>query len=112
MDLEVKKLEEEIRQESARANFLELRTEIANNIKKEMKFNQLDMKQVLVIIEMLKEATSERDLFAAEARWKQAMAEADKTKAETSKIKQEVRFKKAAADDRVIDLKKIHEEMD
>ena len=69
---------EEIKQ---KARITELRGDLIAKIIQEMSFADINMKQVFVLIEMVKDATSQDDLFTADARWEQLKAEANKAQA-------------------------------
>ncbi len=64
-----------------KARITELRGDLIAKIIRELSFAEINMKQVFVLIEMVKDASSRDDLFTADARWEQLKAEADKTQA-------------------------------
>jgi len=97
-------------QEKEKAKFLKARNRLANKIIKQIDIKDLNMTQVMVIIEMVKDATQETDLAMADARLKKAMAEADKIKAEAEYKDEEVKMKKVIRKDTEKQSKDIYEE--
>lgn len=82
---------EEIKQ---RARILELRGKLIEKIIQELQFADINMKQVFVLIEMIKESASDSDILGAEARWEQLKAEAKKTMAQADQEETESEWKK------------------
>lgn len=82
MLIENKRAEHEAEKVSVGNRIMSLRGDLIEKIIKELDFANLDMKQVFVLIEMVKEVGANDDLFAAEARWEQLKAEAKKTNAQ------------------------------
>ena len=84
MKYEVEKAKWEAEEAKHRARIIELRGALIEKIKDEVKFSDINMKQVFVLIEMIKEATTDADIITAEARWEQLRAEAKKTSAQAN----------------------------
>ena len=64
------------------ARITELRGDLISKIIGELNFADINMKQVFVLIEMVKETQSPEDLLGAEAKWEQMKAEARKAEAQ------------------------------
>lgn len=86
----------EAKQNKQKSKLLKLKGKCVAKIIKGLDFTNMDMKQVLVLIETLKEAESKVDVLSAFARWeemkaeaeiKKAMAKQEKTKAKHEKWK-------------------------
>ena len=84
MKYEVEKAKWEAEEAKHRARIIELRGALIEKIKDEVKFSDINMKQVFVLIEMIKDATTDADIITAEARWEQLRAEAKKTSAQAN----------------------------
>ena len=80
----------------ARRGAVELRGKLISKIIEELNFSDINMKQVLVLIEMVKDASTPEDIMSveaklehlkAEAKQKLAQAEQEETKADWEKYK-------------------------
>jgi hypothetical protein len=69
-----------------KARIVQLRGDLIEKITADLNFADVNMKQVFVIIEMVKDAASQADIITAEARWEQMKAEARKKEAEAQKM--------------------------
>jgi hypothetical protein len=79
---EAEELKGRAEQEKQKARLIQLRGDLIEKITKDLDFSDINMKQVFVIIEMVKDSTSEADIITAEARWEQMKAEAKISEAE------------------------------
>lgn len=79
---EAEKAKWEAEESKNKAWITELRGKLIEKIIDELKFSDINMKQVFVLIEMIKEADTDSDILGAEARWEQLKAEAKRTMAQ------------------------------
>ncbi len=65
-----------------KAMITEMRGKLISKIIDEMKFADINMKQVFVLVEMIKDSTTQNDILGAEAKWEQLKAEAKRAMAQ------------------------------
>lgn len=79
---EAEKIKYEAEEIKQRAKIVQLRGKLIEKITAELDFAHIDMKQVFVLIEMVKDIGAPQDIIAAEAKWEQLKAEAKKMMAQ------------------------------
>lgn len=72
---EAEKAKYEAEAEKNKAWIIELRGKLIDKIIGELKFHDINMKQVFVLIEMIKESVTDSDILGAEERWEELKAE-------------------------------------
>lgn len=106
-------LEQKIREDMYRADELKwkaedmknktvitaLRGKLISKIIDEMTFSDINMKQVFVLIEMVKDVTSGEDIIGAEAKWDQLKAEAKRTMAQAEQEETKAQWEKFKFED-------------
>ncbi|MFA6011914.1 MAG: hypothetical protein WC799_18120 [Desulfobacteraceae bacterium] len=80
----------------------ELRGKLISKIIDEMKFADINMKQVFVLIEMIKDSTTGNDIFGAEAKWEQMKAEAKRAMAQAEQEQTRAEFERFKFEDEKI----------
>lgn len=78
---EAEKIKYEAEEGKQQARIIELRGDLISTINDELNFADINMKQVFVLIEMVKNAGTPEDILGAEAKWEQMKAEARKSEA-------------------------------
>ncbi len=73
---EAEKVKYEAEEGKQKARIVALRGDLISKIIEELNFAEINMKQVFVLIEMVKDSQSPEDLLGAEAKWKQMKAQA------------------------------------
>lgn len=82
IDAENKKIYWEGQQDRQKARLMELRGKLIEKITDELDFADINMKQVFILIEMIKDTHNKADILTAEAQWEHLKAEAEIKKAQ------------------------------
>ncbi|KKK99151.1 hypothetical protein LCGC14_2635620 [marine sediment metagenome] len=104
--LDIEQMKQDIGITKENINFLKFRNKLADKIIEGIDITDMDMKQVFVLIEMLKEASNENDLLITEAKARELGAEARKKEAEAKGLEAEAERKHLTKEEQRQKMKK------
>ena len=90
--IQIEKMRAEVSQEKQKAILLGQKSVLIEKITSELDFTNLNMKQVFVLIEMVKESRSNADILNAEAQWERMKAEARQAEAQADQEQHKAKY--------------------
>jgi hypothetical protein len=90
--VQIEKMRAEVSQEKQKVILLGQKSVLIEKITSELDFKNLNMKQVFVLIEMVKDSRSNADILTAEAEWERMKAEARQAEAQADQEQHKAKY--------------------